>query len=219
MRWMGEYLAENGRTVLGVRLGGHATRPKDMIRTRWQDWLASVEDGYHYLRGTCCQICVLGLSMGGVLSLLFAARYPVNGVVAMSTLYELPSDPRLKYLRWLHWLMPFVPGGESDWHDHQAEEVHISYGGYPTRSLLELQYLLAEMRASLPQVTAPALLMHSRNDGGVKAENMPKIFQQLGSTDKEMLWFEKSGHVLPRDASREQVFQAASTFINKKMAT
>jgi carboxylesterase len=28
LRWMGEYLAEKGRTVLAVRLAGHATRPK-----------------------------------------------------------------------------------------------------------------------------------------------------------------------------------------------
>ena len=68
MRWMGEYLAGQGYSVLGVRLAGHATKPADLIRTRWQDWLASVEDGYHLLQGDCAQIFVCGLSMGGILS-------------------------------------------------------------------------------------------------------------------------------------------------------
>ena len=45
MRWLGEYLAGKGHSVLGVRLAAHATRPNDMIRARWHDWLASVEDG------------------------------------------------------------------------------------------------------------------------------------------------------------------------------
>ncbi len=49
MRWMGEYLNRQGYTVCGIRLAGHATRLKDMVRSRWQDWLLSVEDGT-----TCC---------------------------------------------------------------------------------------------------------------------------------------------------------------------
>jgi carboxylesterase len=218
MRWMGEHLAEKGHTVLAVRLSGHATRPEDMIRTRWPDWLACAEDGYHLLSGVVNQIFVLGLSMGGVLSLMLASHYPVQGVVAMSTPYELPADPRLRWMKWLHWLVPFVPKGESDWLDQQALEEHFSYDAYPTRSLIELQSLLPEMRASLPQISAPTLLMHSKNDAGVDPGSMPKLYQDIGSADKQMLWFEKSGHVLTRDASREDVFQAASNFIEQKLS-
>jgi carboxylesterase len=47
MRWLGEYLANQGYTVLGVRLAGHATRPEDMRRMNWEDWAVSVEDGYY----------------------------------------------------------------------------------------------------------------------------------------------------------------------------
>ena len=74
MRWLGEYLHRQGYTVCGVRLAGHATRPADMVRSRWQDWLLSLEDGYALLRSCTEQVCLLGLSMGGVLSLAAAAR-------------------------------------------------------------------------------------------------------------------------------------------------
>jgi len=59
MRWLGEYLASRGYSVLGVRLFAHATYPEDMIRARWYDWLASVEDGWHYLSGLTQQIFIL----------------------------------------------------------------------------------------------------------------------------------------------------------------
>ena len=99
MRWMGEYLAEKGYSVLGVRLAGHATHPADLLRLRWQDWLASVEDGWNLLRGVTPDIFMVGLSMGGILSLLFASQHPVRGVVTMSTPYRLPKDQLLRFAR------------------------------------------------------------------------------------------------------------------------
>ena len=86
MRWMGEYLNQHGYTCLGVRLAGHATQPEDMVRSRWADWTASVEDGYNLLSGLTDDIFLVGLSMGGILSLLMSTRLAprVKGVVAVT---------------------------------------------------------------------------------------------------------------------------------------
>src|SRR5512134_2216381 len=90
MRWMGDYLHQRGYTCLGVRLAGHATDPEDMVRARWTDWTASVEDGYQLLRGVTENIVLAGLSMGGVLALLMSTRLNVRGVVTMSAPARLP---------------------------------------------------------------------------------------------------------------------------------
>jgi carboxylesterase len=217
MRWLGEYLAERGRTVLGIRLAGHATRPEDLLRVRWQDWLASVEDGWHILTGCTRRIFVIGLSMGGILALRFAAQYPVAGVIAMSTLHHLPADPRLPYIRLLSKVQPRIDKGASDWHDPEAERVQVSYPDYPTRAMAELNDLLAEMRAALPQVSAPTLLIYSRDDGAVLPEDghADLIYQVLGSAHKSLLWVEGSGHVITRDAARTVVFQHVSQFVDQ----
>ncbi len=212
---MGEYLNQQGITVFGVRLAGHATRPGDLQRACWQDWLLSVEDGWHILAGVSDRIFVCGLSMGGVLSLIAAAQFPVAGVAAMSTPYELPPDPRLRLMRLFQYLQPKVPKGEPDWHNPEAAQSHIDYPYYPTRSIVELMELLNQMRASQPQVRAPVLLIHSRNDQGVLPENMGKIHAALGSREKEMLWIENSGHVITCDQQRDQVFEAANQFIKR----
>src|SRR5512138_3744096 len=88
MRWMGEFLNRHGYTCLGIRLTGHATDPEDMIRSNWTDWAASVEDGYSLLRSFTDNIFLLGLSMGGALSLLMSTRLDVMGVAVMSTPYK-----------------------------------------------------------------------------------------------------------------------------------
>jgi esterase/lipase len=72
------------------------------------------------------------------------------------------------------------------------------------------------MLAALPQVTVPGLLMHSKDDRYVLPENMEKVYAGLVNTpDKTKLYLSGSGHVLPRDARREQVFQATLEFIQR----
>ncbi len=221
MRWMGEYLnREGGFTCLGVRLFGHATRPKDMVRSRWTDWTASIEDGYHLLRGAAENIYFAGLSMGGALSLLMSTRLEVKGVISMSAPYDLPAP----YPAWQIWLASYFvtymrktkeePG--AGWFDKEAWKDHVSYPLNPVRSGAELAALLAKMRAALPNLRAPVCLMHSKNDTYVPPENMEKIYAALTSArEKGMTWFERSGHVLTRDAERERVVQTALDFIRR----
>jgi esterase/lipase len=71
------------------------------------------------------------------------------------------------------------------------------------------------MRAALPNVKGPVLLIHSKDDKYVLPENMPSIYERLGARDKEMLWVTGSGHVVTRDAARQQVFEAAAAFIHR----
>lgn len=215
MRTMGEYMADHGKTVLGIRLPGHATQAADMTHKRWQDWLQAVEDGYHLLHSAGRQVFVMGLSMGGALTLLSAARLPVKGAVAMSTPYVLTDDPRFPYIEYIAPFKPNMPKGASDWHDRTMEAEHVDYPAYPTRSFVELRELGKVMRASLPQVSVPVLLVHSRNDGALPPENMQKIYDLLGTQDKTMLLVEKSGHVLTRDLERENVFEAALKFVER----
>jgi carboxylesterase len=219
MRWMGEYLGAKGYTVLGVRLAGHATRPDDMQRMHWEDWLTSVEDSYCLLKGCVNQIFIMGLSMGGILSLLFASQHPVAGVVAMSTPYALPNDPRLPYIRLISMLIPKMGKGPSDWHNQEAEKDHVDYPYIPTRAIVQLRDLLVEMRAALPKVKAPVLLIHSKQDTGVAPHNAELILASLGSPNKQLFWVENSGHVIPREPERQLAFQAADKFIKKITST
>ena len=220
---MGEYLSDQGFSVLAVRLGGHATRPGDMIRSRYTDWMASVEDGYHLLNGFSDQIFLIGLSMGGILALLMSTRLNVAGVFAMSTPYSLPDDPRLKFINQISKFIKFLPKNDetpdAGWFDKKAFAEHVSYPMNPVRSIAELNLLMEEMHKALPLVDVPVFLVHSRNDNYVIKDSMRKIFDRLGTNEKQMMWVEGSGHVIPREPAREQVFQAAANFIKKVLET
>ncbi len=217
MRFLGQHLAREGHSVLGVRLFAHATRQEDMLRARWTDWYASAEDGYHLLREQTDAVIAMGLSMGGVLALLMAACLPLAGVVAMSTPF-FPPDPRMRLRPLVSLISPFwrfAKKGPPDWHDPQAAVGHLEYPLAPVLGGAELCDLLAELRRSLPSVTCPALIVHSRGDLTVPASHAEAIFANIGSAQKELLWVDDSGHVVTCDAERERVFAAAAAFVRR----
>lgn len=212
---MGEYLHAQGYTVLGIRLFAHATQPDDMLRARWWDWLACVEDGINFLKGCTQKINVMGLSMGAILSLIAAARYPVAGAVSISAPYDLPPDPRIKLLKWLHFIHPREAKGESDFHNKDAEKDHVDYPYIPTRSVIELFELIKVMRASLPDISVPVFLAQSHGDKSIPPDSLDEIYNHLGSVPKEKMWVDDSGHVVVREPERDRVFNAVNEFLKK----
>ncbi len=219
MRWLGEYLQAQGYSSLGVRLAGHATCLEDMIRSRWIDWTASVEDGYHLLRGVADRVVLAGLSMGGVLALLMATRLEVEAVIAMAAPYRLPTSYTARQIRLYSYLRRFLPKSNdqpgADWFDKQAYADHVSYPLNPVRSLAELQALLGEMRLALPRIQVPTLLIYSRDDRVILPESGPAIFERIGAREKELLWVSQSGHVVTRDTARGEVFEAVIAFLRR----
>jgi carboxylesterase len=210
---MGEYLANLGYSVLGVRIAGHATQPEDMRRMNWQDWAASVEDGYYLLKGIVDHVFMVGLSMGGILSLRFAAHLPVSGVVAMATPFTLPEVLRLPYIEILSPLIPWIKQNPLDFQNKEAASDHVYYHNFPSKAIIQLRDLLSEMQVCLPQVTVPVLLIYSHQDKSVPPPNAAKVFAALGSKQKKLVWVENSSHNIPREPDREIAFKATDDFI------
>ena len=222
MRWMGEYLnRELGFTCLGVRLTRHATHPKDMVRSRWTDWTASVEDGYNLLCGAADNIYLVGLSMGGALSLLMSTKLDVKGVMTMSAPYEIQDEHPAWQIQLFSYFKTYIRKSKDDapgsgWFDKDVFKEHVSYPLNPTRSAIELKILLEKMRSTLPKVNVPVCLIHSKDDDYVLPENMEKIYAGLANAlDKTKFYVTGSGHVVTRDAARDQVFEIARDFIRR----
>jgi carboxylesterase len=218
MRGMGEYLNKVGFTVYGLRLAGHATQIRDLVRSRWQDWIISMEEGIYLLSTNCSQVFTLGLSMGGILSLIAADRYDIQGSVCMSTPYEISQDWRLKFARQLSFFVPSVSKGINDMKNEQAARTHLDYPVYPTRAIAELRDLQNEMHRVLPRINKPVLLMHSKSDG-LSIHNSEKILELLGCRDKELILLEKSGHIITEDIEHQFVYKKAEEFIKRMTRT
>lgn len=227
VRWLGQYLNEqNGCTVYGPRLAGHATHPDDMLRASWREWYLDVLAGFQMLSEQCDRVFVLGLSMGGALCLTLAGREPVAGVVAMSTGHSL-DDWRAPLLPVLYRFAPRIEKNDpSPEHNPFQQRVlaeqrargeepigHPAYPYYPTRAIMEYRRVLQEMHASAPRITAPALFIYSRSDDVVPFHDLEKNPPLVTCEDKQVVILDDSLHVVTEDVERQTVFETVARFI------
>lgn len=228
MQGLAKYLNKIGYSVIAIRLPGHATSPEDMSRVRWTDWITNLQDGWNFLNSYLetkfkeTKIYLTGLSLGGVLSLIFASDkysddYPIDGIIAMSTPYAFKQDWRLAAIGLLQYFLPFIPKDSEELFDQDLGPEHIAYPVIPTRGIVELKKLLAELPEVLPTISAPILLLHAaadNNQTNLEPDSMLKIFEKLGSVNKHMHWVESGGHNMLMDIARNEVYDQIASFIN-----
>ena len=95
LRGLGEYLAERGLAVEGIRLPGHGTNWQDLNTRSSSEWVAAIEQGYSKLAQGRDKVFLVSLSFGSALAIDFAARHPeqVSGLVSLAGMV-LVKDPR-----------------------------------------------------------------------------------------------------------------------------
>jgi len=214
MRGLGEYLAAQGYTVRGPLLPGHGTSPEYMAAASRHDWLREAEADLGRLQQVCSKVFVAGLSMGGVIGLILASRYPVAGVITMSTPAPLRAwqvQVLLVLRRFLKWLPG--SGRTSTLAEPRALNGPTSGHRTPMNAVVELVRLISRLGHTLPLVYAPALIIQSTGDRVISPGSAQFIHDHLGSTDKTMRFFHNSGHNIIIDQDREAVWRTVGDFI------
>lgn len=211
---LGQYLHECGYTVLAPRLSGHGTTPEDMSITNWANWYNSVRDGYHLLKGLCTSISVVGLSMGGLLAIKLAIDYDIHRVVALSSpIYIMNKGVRLiPALK--DCIGRYIPKKRRKITD--IDPIYtVSYNKMPLASVHSLLALIRHIAKYLPKLTRPFLIIQSKNDHTVNFRSAAYLYRSAGSLEKELLWLEKSGHLVTLDTEKDIVFAKIADFFHK----
>ncbi|NUS15516.1 MAG: alpha/beta fold hydrolase [Streptomyces sp.] len=214
LRPWAEHLAGRGLTVSVPLLPGHGTRWQDMQLTGWQDWYAEVERELLALGDRCPRVFVGGLSMGGTLALRLAARHgaAISGLVLVNPSVKADS-PKLRAASVLRHVVPSVKGITSDIAREGVAET--GYDRTPLNAVHSLTRLWPLVRAGLPQVTQPLLLLHSRVDHVVHPSNSAVVLGSVSSTDVTEKVLEDSYHVATLDNDAERIFAESYAFVER----
>lgn len=215
MRDLGDYLADRGLSVRGLRLPGHGTSLEDCNSKTAQDWTRAVDEEFERFAAAHEEVFLVGLSFGATLALNLAIRRPdrVSGVVTLAG-FVLSKDP----LRFAAPLMAKVvrsfPGLGNDICEPGQDE--LCYDRIPVRAVPHVLKLMKQTRALLPSLRAPLLAMHSRNDHTVPPESSQAIYDEVGSADKDLIWLDRSYHVITMDYDRDEVFERTYNFVKER---
>lgn len=224
MKPMGEYLAGKGITVLGPRLPGHGTDVADMGRWSHTDWTQAVETALEELGAMCERVFVAGLSMGGTLTLYLGENRgdAISGIIpicaAASRLSpKVVENGMLKLVPVIKHVLKTFPGPGNDIKDPDVTEV--AYEKLSTNALHEFIKLAAGVRDNLSRVTVPIRIFVARDDHVVPPENSRFIYDNVGSSDKELIWLEDSYHVATLDYDKDKIFSGSYEFMREVAGT
>lgn len=211
MRPWAEHLAAAGITVSAPRLPGHGTRWQDMNRTRFSDWYAEVERTFDDLRARCESVFVMGLSMGGTLSLRLAEQRPdqVTGLVLVNASIA-SQDPRMKALPVLKHVLPSLPGIASDIKKEGVEE--LAYEKVPLKALASLRAAWDVVHADLGRITCPVLVYRSAVDHVVEPLSAQLLLAGISAPIEERV-LQDSYHVATLDNDAETIFDGSLEFV------
>lgn len=206
-RMMGAFLEEHGYTVHAPLIAGHGTSLEDMERVNREDWRRSAVEGFEILAASCTTVHVVGLSMGGLLSLGLAADGRVASVATIDAPikvrdWRFPLVHAMKHIkRFVVWSDPEpVPEGE-------AATYFIQYEGFPLRSASELMRLIGETRRRLGRVDVRTLVIQSRVDEMVRPVSAEIIARGV-SGGSRIVWLGHSRHNALLDAERSVMNEA-----------
>jgi esterase/lipase/1-acyl-sn-glycerol-3-phosphate acyltransferase len=220
VRELALYLGRLGLWVYVPRLKGHGTSPDDLATRSYQDWRASVDLGYAIISSLCKRVVAGGFSTGAGLALDLAAR--MNDVIAV---FAVSAPMRLK-----DFSSKFAPavdmwnrimerarqvGAKKEFVENKPENPHINYLRNPISGVVELERLMDDLEAKLPGLRVPALVVQSRGDPVVDPRGSRKIYDLIGSQNKEYILFNFERHGILLGEGSRRIHKAIGDFIKQ----
>lgn len=207
-------LQERGMITNNMLLPGHGVHVREMLALGWHEWAEAVHAELSDLKQRCDVVFLVGHSLGGALALHTAAHEEVAGVITMCAPLHMHPLTHVA-VRIAKYFTPLVPTIREDIRDPDARRRYTRdvYHWTPMRPVESLLLFLPTLRAELPQITAPALIMTSIHDHVVPARDGREIYRHIGSQEKHLVTFHRSYHVIMKDFDREEVFAKTTAFI------
>lgn len=215
MRELGEYLADNGLSVRGIRLPGHGTSWEDLNLKKTEDWVQAVDTEFLDFASQHDEVFVVGLSFGAALAIDLAVRRPdrLKGIVTLAP-FLLSKDPLRVAAPVVARVLRSFPGVGNDICEPGQDE--RCYDRLPVKAVPHVLKFVARVRGLLPSLQVPVLTMHGRQDHTAPSDGSELIMEKAASTDKELVWLERSYHVITMDYDRQEVFERTLNFIKKR---
>jgi len=211
-RPLGEFLYLKGYDIKGILLKGHGTKPDDMDKVTWDEWINNIQEAYDKYNSKYTNIFIGGISMGGALALYSATKMKFKAVFTINAYYHLSK--KLSFVTWFFSLFGVHKQRNEDRIKWYVENNLFSY---PEDSMLagrQLYKMLGELHKEVVNIDTPVLIIQSKEDKTSKPEGANELYTDL-ETEKELVLLQKGDHILTVDPNRQEAFDKILLFLEK----
>lgn len=190
-------------------------------RSRAGDWIEYARAEYESMASSFRAVGLGGLSMGGALAAIVAADAPrLPALVLLAPYLGMPRS--LAAAARLHRVWGPLAGqfkAQSDLSIYDPDErgKNLAYGVTTARAIRQLLEVTRVARKSLASITAPTLILQSRNDNRVSRSIAEYAYRTIPAAEKRLEFVERGGHVLTVDHDREIVLARARDWFTDHM--
>lgn len=194
-------------------LRGHGTRFEDLDGVTAKDWYVDAERALIDLWNRVDKVVVVGFSMGGLVALELAMRHPgkIVGVVSAATSLKF-TNPLARFSRQLATTVKYWPSPEPI-NDPALRDRNQNYAKFPVATFGSLYDYSREITSRLGEVHVPIRILQSKKDSIVMPVAASIIYAKVSSLQREIVWYESSGHELYVDSQADQVIRDTMKFV------
>ena len=214
-RPIAERLNRSGFTVNVPLLEGHGTTIDHLLETSYEEWIRGAELATRAVADHRT-VHLAGLSMGGLLSIIVAARTAATTITTINSPIVV-HDLQLYLSPFAHRLVPTVT-----WDDptspapEDVAEYDLTYAGFHTPSAAQLVRIMAEAYRCAHRLRRPSLVIQSKADETVRPISGRLLKRALGPP-AELFWLERARHNALLDPERERLETAVVGHITRNI--
>lgn len=207
-RELGSHLQSQGILSRAILLPGHGTKPSDLMKVSYHDWLQAVRYGIESLKQDVDHIYLIGYSTGAALSIYHAMQdNRIAGIVLLSPAIKVRTPVDL-FASWFNMVNYF--GKNRNWVYNVEEVDYVKYKSIPFNGVKQVTRLtesIREMRNKHPLDT-PMYMILSREDETISSHDAIDFFTSQHHPDSKMLLYTSLDHTYPdsRIITRKAVY-------------
>ena len=219
-------LAQAGYSVEAPVITGYSYTAGSSVSGSWQDWAQAALAWFDDMCSRYEQVAVGGLCIGAVLALHIAARrreqVAALGLMSTTLYYDGWGLPWLNRLRAIAYYTPLrhiwyfrerEPFGVKNpqlrqWIAREMAARDSSMAGaakLPMAGIYQAERLIRQVKRELPDICAPALILHAREDEVTSMRSPEYLCGHLGSREQRLVILENSYHMITIDNDRMRV--------------
>jgi len=244
MRYLGKKLNAAGFSVVCNTLPKHCGTLGELKKVTWQEIADACIKDFQELKSQYKKVFVGGLSMGALMAMHIAYKFPteVSGIVALAPtlFYDGWALHKGKALMSIVWHVPFIrnaiqiregwPYGLKDealranferfYKSAKASEFDnnvLLFGSpfFPMACLYQHHLFTKIAMQEFPSVNNPIVIIHAREDDMTSIKNARYVLKNIGSGNKSLVELEDSYHMITIDKEKDKVAVEILNFLEK----